>query len=55
MDEDDELGGIIEDEFEENYADDDLSWKVRKAATRCIAAIIKTRPGKIIFFLYIFT
>jgi len=46
MDEDDDFGGLVDDE-QDAYADDDLSWKVRKAATRCISAIIKTRPEKL--------
>ena len=40
---DDDFGGEDYDYSD----DDDLSWKVRKAATRCLAAIIKTHPGQL--------
>lgn len=34
-----------EEEEEEEYSDDDdVSWRVRKGASRCIAAIIRSRP-----------
>lgn len=47
MIEDDDFGGLIDDEGEMGVADDDLSWKVRKAAARCVSAIVKTRPEKL--------
>eukprot|EP01125_Pyxidicula_operculata_P000246 TRINITY_DN10328_c0_g1_i1.p1 TRINITY_DN10328_c0_g1~~TRINITY_DN10328_c0_g1_i1.p1 ORF type:complete len:1207 (+),score=380.40 TRINITY_DN10328_c0_g1_i1:38-3658(+) len=49
-----EGGDDMEVEEEEEYGsdydytdDDDMSWKVRKAATRCINSIIKTRPERL--------
>jgi cullin-associated NEDD8-dissociated protein 1 len=37
----------IDEDGDMGAADDDLSWKVRKAAARCVSAIIKTRPEKL--------
>ena len=32
------------DDFEDDDDDDDDSWKIRRAATRCVKSIIATRP-----------
>eukprot|EP00271_Cylindrocystis_brebissonii_P014460 TRINITY_DN35802_c0_g1_i1.p1 TRINITY_DN35802_c0_g1~~TRINITY_DN35802_c0_g1_i1.p1 ORF type:complete len:1264 (+),score=289.80 TRINITY_DN35802_c0_g1_i1:458-3793(+) len=50
MDADDEGGGGDDDDEEaddeeEDYSDDeDMSWKVRRAAAKCLSAVINTRP-----------
>jgi len=44
--EDDEF----DDEEEDYDDDDDMSWKVRKASSRCISAIISTRPERLSSF-----
>jgi len=51
MDEEDEQfidgGEFLDDDSASAVDDDDMSWKVRKAATKCIYAIVKTRPEKL--------
>nr|CAG4638230.1 EOG090X00HY [Cyclestheria hislopi] len=40
-----------EDEDEEEYSDDDdMSWKVRRCAAKCLEAIISTRPDLLVDF-----
>eukprot|EP01087_Luapelamoeba_hula_P011790 TRINITY_DN324_c0_g1_i1.p1 TRINITY_DN324_c0_g1~~TRINITY_DN324_c0_g1_i1.p1 ORF type:complete len:1220 (+),score=279.85 TRINITY_DN324_c0_g1_i1:138-3797(+) len=44
---DDDEGGSDAEDYsdEEDYSDDDdMSWKVRRSAAKCLAAIIQTRP-----------
>jgi len=40
-------GGLLLDDSDQAVDDEDTSWKVRKAATRCVASIVKTRPDKL--------
>nr|CAG4640607.1 EOG090X00HY [Eulimnadia texana] len=40
-----------EDEDEEEYSDDDdMSWKVRRCAAKCLEAVIRTRPDLLVDF-----
>ena len=40
-----------EDEDEEEYSDDDdMSWKVRRSAAKCLEAVISTRSDLLIEF-----
>ena len=47
-DPDDQYVQVDEDGTDDEYSDDDdVSWKVRRAAAKCIEAIISTRQTKI--------
>jgi len=47
MEVDDGEGSEFDDSDYDFTDDDDMSWKVRKSATRCLTAIIKTRPERL--------
>ena len=55
-DEDDEMNGEngeCDDEgdaYSEADDDDDMSWKVRRAAAKCLDAAVSTQPGMLVYF-----
>eukprot|EP00051_Salpingoeca_urceolata_P019516 m.285525 g.285525 ORF g.285525 m.285525 type:complete len:1495 (-) comp19434_c6_seq2:106-4590(-) len=47
----DEFGDEDDDDDDDDFSDDDdMSWKVRRAASKCLAAIIRSRPDLLLDF-----
>ena len=42
--------GVVREEDDSYSDDDDISWKVRRAAAKCVAAIVTARPDLLVEF-----